>query len=198
MIQQHTVQPPTQRSSYATDTGKRALHHDKPAPRAIQPRPPGPPTSKTSHGSESGSSAQLSPRLDPGEPPRKRGRPSKAETERRKLLAEARGEPYPSRRHGHQRMSSASPAQLSFPFPKPLQLQAPPEHPPNHPAPQSIYDVRNEGHAIPPNMRRELPRPTPLPSPHALQLGPPDAFPRPNPERYGWPDDRRNSGSRPE
>src|SRR5699024_5362537 len=30
-----------------------------------------------------------------GEPPRKRGRPSKAETERRKAAAEARGETYP-------------------------------------------------------------------------------------------------------
>ncbi|KAJ5251800.1 hypothetical protein N7489_002210 [Penicillium chrysogenum] len=183
---------------------KRPLYpSDKPIPRAIQPRPP---ASTASYSSESGASAQLSPRLDtgPGEPPRKRGRPSKAETERRKLLAEARGETYPApRRSGSGR--------LKVP-PSPTSPAAGPSSTPFPPAPQAfhgpkpgpvpmLYDTSAMRSAIPPgpgpasnderrdmpargmgtNMR-ELPRPTemghPLPSPHALQLGPPDAFPR--------------------
>lgn len=150
---------------------KRPLYpSDKPLPRAIQPRPPGPPASTASYGSESGSSAQLSPRLPIGEPPRKRGRPSKAETERRKLLAEARGEPYPAPRR--RRISPPSPAPTSFPFAKPAPYER----------------------EIPRNMMRELPRPNemgPLPSPHALQLGPPDAFPRAGERAFGFFDERR-------
>ncbi|KAJ5474866.1 hypothetical protein N7475_004432 [Penicillium sp. IBT 31633x] len=181
---------------------KRPLYpSDKPLPRAIQPRPP---ASTASYSSESGASAQLSPRLDTstGEPPRKRGRPSKAETERRKLLAESRGEIYPApRRAGSGRLkippSPTSPAAgpSTTPFP-------PAPHGFHGPKPGSmVYDTSAMRSAVPPpgpgpvapderrdipprigtNMR-ELPRPTemghPLPSPHTLQLGPPDAFPR--------------------
>ncbi|KAJ5445053.1 hypothetical protein N7491_001135 [Penicillium cf. griseofulvum] len=183
---------------------KRPLHpSDKPIPRAIQPRPP---ASIASYSSESGASAQLSPRLDigTGEPPRKRGRPSKAETERRKLLAEARGETYPApRRSGSGRLKvppsptspAAGPSSTSFP-PAPQAF-----HRPNPGPTTMLYDTSAMRSAVPPpgpgpapnderrdmparNMStmRELPRPTemghPLPSPHALQLGPPDAFPR--------------------
>ncbi|KAL2001829.1 hypothetical protein VTN02DRAFT_1149 [Thermoascus thermophilus] len=66
-------------------------------PRAIQPRPP--PLSSTRYSVESGASIQVSHGMESttsrGEPPRKRGRPSKAETERRKAVAQARGETYP-------------------------------------------------------------------------------------------------------
>lgn len=70
-------------------------------PRAIQPRPPltgGP------FPGESGSPVPTSPNWPEGvggrstEPPKKRGRPSKAESERRKAEAEARGEIYPAPR----------------------------------------------------------------------------------------------------
>lgn len=216
---------------------KRPLYpSDKPIPRAIQPRPP---ASTASYSSESGASAQLSPRLDlgPGEPPRKRGRPSKAETERRKLLAEARGETYPApRRSGSGRLkvppSPTSPAAgpSSTPFPPAPQPFHGPKPMPN----PMLYDTSNMRSAVPPpgpspalnderrdmpgramgtNMR-ELPRPTemghPLPSPHALQLGPPDAFPRlGNPaerpysfaaDRFSPPDSGRRDSvtSRPE
>ncbi|KAL1969034.1 hypothetical protein VTN77DRAFT_868 [Rasamsonia byssochlamydoides] len=69
-------------------------------PRAIQPRPP---LSAGQFSSESGSPGSTSPRYEgvagnSGERPRKRGRPSKAEAERRKAEAEARGEEYPPRR----------------------------------------------------------------------------------------------------
>ncbi|KAJ5150480.1 uncharacterized protein N7500_010669 [Penicillium coprophilum] len=177
---------------------------DKPIPRAIQPRPP---ASTASYSSESGASAQLSPRLDigTGEPPRKRGRPSKAETERRKLLAEARGETYPApRRSGSGRLKvppsptspAVGPSSTSFP-PAPQAFHGP------KPSPSTmLYDTSAMRSAVPPlgpshapnderrdmpprNMStnmRELPRPTemghPLPSPHALQLGPPDTLPR--------------------
>jgi hypothetical protein len=207
---------------------KRPLYpSDKPLPRAIQPRPP---ASTASYSSESGASAQLSPRLDPGtgEPPRKRGRPSKAETERRKLAAEARGETYPPpRRSNSARLknptSPTSPAvgpSTSFPQsiaphafgPKQGHIQA---HGRSHshsighvPSPMmyepsamrstvppaSINDERRDisnrnmpgpgpsAVAGPSPSMRELPRPTemghPLPAPHTLQLGPPDAFPR--------------------
>ncbi|KAL4805984.1 hypothetical protein BDV18DRAFT_160843 [Aspergillus unguis] len=77
---------------------------DKPpnAMRAIQPRPT---VGPASYSSESGASTILSPgsgpATAPGEPPRKRGRPSKVEAERRKAAAAERGETYqPSRRSG--------------------------------------------------------------------------------------------------
>jgi hypothetical protein len=189
---------------------KRPLYpSDKPVPREIRPRPPastGPPASTASYSSESGASTQLSPRLDTGEPPRKRGRPSKAETERRKLLAEARGEPYPApRRSGSGRMkippSPTSPAGPNTSFPAPSFHQKPAVL-----SQSPIYDAMR---TVPPEDRRdiptrsmgpsmrELPRPTemghPLPSPHALQLGPPDAFPRlsnPAERPYSFPADR--------
>lgn len=168
---------------------KRPLYPaEKPiAPRAIQPRPP---ASTASYSSES--SAQLSPRFDisTGEPPRKRGRPSKAETERRKAAAEARGEPYPPpRRSGSERLKISSPSSPAGPGlglgpgPGPGQSIAPYSSLPPPPG----YDVPSR--PIPPVSERdvptrmgmrELPRPQemgPLPSPHALQLGPPDTFP---------------------
>lgn len=70
-------------------------------PRAIQPRPP---LGGTQFSNESGSPAPISPGWGEsivgrgGEPPRKRGRPSKAEAERRRAEAEARGESYPTPR----------------------------------------------------------------------------------------------------
>ncbi|KAJ5661567.1 uncharacterized protein N7477_009183 [Penicillium maclennaniae] len=151
---------------------KRPLYPaEKPiAPRAIQPRPP---ASTASHSSES--SAQLSPRFDisTGEPPRKRGRPSKAETERRKAAAEARGEPYPPpRRSGSERLKIASPSSPAAPYPGPP--------PPGYGVPsRPIAPVPERDISTRMGMR-ELPEPQemgPLPSPHALQLGPPDSFP---------------------
>ena len=79
---------------------KRPFHPPEKPPTypRIQPRPPlggGP------FGNESGSPAPTSPGWTESvagksaEPPRKRGRPSKAESERRKAEAEARGEAYP-------------------------------------------------------------------------------------------------------
>lgn len=183
---------------------KRPLYPaDRPAPpRAIQPRPP---ASTASYSSES--SAQLSPRLDTtpsGEPPRKRGRPSKAETERRKAAAEARGETYPPpRRVNPNRLkvppSPTSPAGPSLapypPAPAPQPVHGPnsglipydgtgsrPLAPaPSLPGASERRDMPARGMGV--NMR-ELPRPTelghPLPAPHALQLGPPDQLPRLN------------------
>ncbi|KAJ6021591.1 hypothetical protein N7540_007095 [Penicillium herquei] len=171
-------------------------------PRPIQPRPP---ASVASYSSESGASAQLSPKLEgnPGEPPRKRGRPSKAETERRKLAAEARGETYPPpRRSGSGRLKIPGPGSPAVAIASYTHAHA---HPHAHaniphlahgpgpgsmplPAPglQTATDERRELPNMPsrvmgPNLR-ELPRPPeinhPLPSPHALQLGPPDSIPR--------------------
>ncbi|KAJ5263798.1 hypothetical protein N7478_011403 [Penicillium angulare] len=177
-------------------------------PRAIQPRPP---ASVASYSSESGASAQLSPRLDGahGEPPRKRGRPSKAETERRKAAAEARGETYPPpRRSGSGRLKISSPNNSrALPITSYAHVHGSIAHPlhghssnsipydpsagrPLAPAPSlplGNMDERRDmpGRAMGPNLR-ELPRPQemghqmnhPLPSPHALQLGPPDSIPR--------------------
>ncbi|KAJ5693396.1 hypothetical protein N7462_002819 [Penicillium macrosclerotiorum] len=185
-------------------------------PRAIQPRPP---ASTASYSSES--SAQLSPRLDStmgSEPPRKRGRPSKAETERRKAAAEARGETYPPpRRSGSGRLkippSPTSPAGPSMgPYPPSAIHPGPPQGPTPGPLPYDIPGSRplapapgiphhEERREMPtrgmgPNMR-ELPRPAemshPLPSPHALQLGPPSPFSRLNSN----PGERGSYGSIP-
>ncbi|KAJ5466710.1 hypothetical protein N7539_009439 [Penicillium diatomitis] len=182
---------------------KRPLYPaEKPsAPRAIQPRPP---ASTASYSSES--SAQLSPRFETAlasEPPRKRGRPSKAETERRKAAAEARGETYPPpRRAGSTRVKNPQ----SPPSPPPASLAmyssgpaaAPSRRGPNHgphayeaavgrplaPAPMFSAGERGEmpdRHSRGGNMR-ELPRldemSKPLPSPRTLHLGPIDQFGR--------------------
>ncbi|KAJ5787050.1 hypothetical protein N7457_002040 [Penicillium paradoxum] len=196
---------------------KRPLYpSDKPLPRAIQPRPP---ASTASYSSESGASAQLSPRLDTGtsEPRRKRGRPSKAETERRKLLAESRGETYPApRRPGSGRLkippspTSPAPGPSTTPFPPVPQVFHGPKPgsmlydtpamrsaiAPPGPSPTSADERRDMPPRMSSNMR-ELPRLTemghPLPSPHALQLGPSHAFRRlsnPAERSYNFPADR--------
>ncbi|KAF7596276.1 hypothetical protein BBP40_002420 [Aspergillus hancockii] len=170
---------------------------DKPilAPRAIQPRPT---TSTASFSSESGVSALLSPGSENmpvrGEPPRKRGRPSKAESERRKAAAEARGETYPPpRRSGSNRMKAPStPTSPSSIEPLTAPFQASGSRYPNVPQPELHYapppgrppsfagfsenerrrdaPIRDMG----PTMR-DLPRPPEmrqtLPSPRALHLG---------------------------
>lgn len=184
---------------------KRPLYPaEKPlAPRAIQPKP----ASTASYSSES--SAQLSPRIDStvaGEPPRKRGRPSKAETERRRAAAEARGETYPPpRRSGSGRLkippSPTSP--VAGPTIAPYQPSSTPQPAQPHSQSSMQFEVRadrpiastgSEAGAeerrekIPTSSMgagmRELPRPQemshPLPLPHTLQLGPPDSFPRLN------------------
>ncbi|RAL10093.1 putative AT DNA binding protein [Aspergillus homomorphus CBS 101889] len=164
--------------------------------RAIQPRPA---ISTASYSSESGASALLSPSSENitvrGEPPRKRGRPSKAESERRKAAAEARGETYPPPRRsvsnkvklpsaptspaevgpgppslGPQtigRPSNPSQPELHYPIPprRPLSLGGPISETRLQPMPNQEL--------VPP--MRELPRPPEmrqtLPSPQALQLG---------------------------
>lgn len=185
-------------------TRKRPLYpSDKPilAPRAIQPRPP---TSATSFSSESGASTHLSSfeNLIRGEPPRKRGRPSKAETERRKAAAEARGETYPPPRRsgtgrikqestpnspaGTEHMGTSIPLNTSASAPQAPNPEVRHEPPPGRTAatmPPSGDDKtrhapeRDRGPTI-----RELPRPTDvrqiLPSPHALQLGTRGPMPR--------------------
>ncbi|PWY73290.1 hypothetical protein BO83DRAFT_398726 [Aspergillus eucalypticola CBS 122712] len=166
------------------------------APRAIQPRPA---TSTASYSSESGASALLSPSSESvtarGEPPRKRGRPSKAESERRKAAAEARGETYPPpRRSGSHKLkvssTPTSPSGVAPGLPS-FSPQASSSRPPELP--------RHEMHYVPPPGRpislmgpssderprdmpnqdigssmRELPRPDlrqTLPSPGTLHLG---------------------------
>ncbi|KAJ5765614.1 hypothetical protein N7520_005173 [Penicillium odoratum] len=187
---------------------KRPLY-DK--PRAIQPRPP---PSVASYSSESGTSAQLSPRLEgpgpPGEPPRKRGRPSKLETERRKAAAEARGETYPPPRRsnsGRLKPPPSSPGVPLYTNPISQPLGPNPGVPYDSsirpiapaPAPTSGLPGPEERRDVPTRTMgpmRELPRPQemghPLPSPHALQLGPPDPIPRfnsnPGERDYAIPD----------
>ncbi|KAI1932429.1 hypothetical protein LOZ58_000829 [Ophidiomyces ophidiicola] len=75
-----------------------AISQDKsaPAPRAIQPKPA--PSAEAFQAPQARPALQI-PRLpDParGEPPRKRGRPSKVEIQRRAQMAQARGEQYPA------------------------------------------------------------------------------------------------------
>ncbi|KAL4772782.1 hypothetical protein BDW60DRAFT_36394 [Aspergillus nidulans var. acristatus] len=185
---------------------KRPLYPtDKPilAPRAIQPRPPAGPAS---YSSESGASTMLSPGTGDAtgatEPPRKRGRPTKLEAERRKAEAEARGVPYQpqSRQRGSQKAKAPSTptspsgveaggtvytTQTSNRPP----LIPPPGlhyvHPPLRsmplPGPSDEERMRTMPNQISPALR-ELPRPQEtrqtLPSPHALQLGHRESIPR--------------------
>lgn len=196
--------PPAIHSESSSSRKRPLLPLDRPtlAPRAIQPRPP---VSATSYSSESGASA-FSPGLEDVtanvEQPRKRGRPSKAETERRKAAAEARGEVYPPpRRPGSGKLkvpsTPASPSAVG---------SAGTSHPPQASslveAPKSTMrrEVLNEEATAPVgpsnsgertrsmsdsdrgSNARQLPRPPelgqPLPSPHALQLGQRESTPR--------------------
>ncbi|KAL4868518.1 hypothetical protein BDV12DRAFT_102140 [Aspergillus spectabilis] len=175
----------------------------RPIQRPIQPRPA---TSTASYSSESGASAILSPGTGGvtarGEPPRKRGRPSKAESERRKAAAEARGETYPPlRRSGSHKVkvpstpTSPSGIESGGPLFTSQTSTRPPNVPPpgmryvppplrtmSMPGPSDEERMRNvPNREIPPPLR-ELPRPTDirqtLPSPHALQLGHRETIPR--------------------
>ncbi|PWY70185.1 hypothetical protein BO70DRAFT_355650 [Aspergillus heteromorphus CBS 117.55] len=175
-------------------------------PRAIQPRPA---TSTASYSSESGASALLSPSSESityrGEPARKRGRPSKAESERRKAAAEARGETYPPPRRSSSNKvkGSSTPASPSGigPLGPPFNPQASsrPSDPLQHDMryvplpgrPLALMGPSNEerprnlpNQEMGPTMR-ELPRPPEirqtLPSPQALQLGHRDPLARREP-----------------
>lgn len=176
---------------------------DRPlAPRAIQPRPP---ASAASYSSEnSGASTLVSPGID--EPPRKRGRPSKLEAERRKAVAEARGETCPAPRRtgsGKSKPSSTpnSPAgtlvTMDASYSPPANVQGregfkpgtryapPPASRPLEPAGFSRDDQRSReisDRGSRAAAARELPRPPEvrqtLPSPQALQLRHPETIPR--------------------
>ncbi|WEW56475.1 hypothetical protein PRK78_001919 [Emydomyces testavorans] len=85
------------------------------APRAIQPKPTAP---GEAFQTPPGRAALQIPRLPSagrGEPPRKRGRPSKAEIQRRTLIAQARGEQYPApkRQIAKKGFAAASPTTVS-------------------------------------------------------------------------------------
>ncbi|BCS28831.1 putative AT DNA binding protein [Aspergillus puulaauensis] len=197
----HAPAPQVPHLDPSTSVRKRPLYPtDKPIlPRAIQPRPV---TGPASYSSESGASAMLSPGAGgvtaSGEPPRKRGRPSKAESERRKAAAEARGETYPPSRSGsHKSKISSSPT-------SPSGIEASgsvytSNRPPNIPQPGMGYvppplrmvpmsGPNDEGRMRSMSNRemgptsRELPRPQEirqtLPSPQELQLGHREAIPR--------------------
>ncbi|KAE8399784.1 hypothetical protein BDV37DRAFT_259350 [Aspergillus pseudonomiae] len=183
-----------------SQTRKRLLFpSDRPilAPRAIQPRPT---TSTASFSSESGASALLSPGSESmpsrGEPPRKRGRPSKAESERRRAAAEARGETYPPpRRTGSSKMKAPStptspsniePLAASF-IPhasgsrhpgvlrSDLHYVPPPGRPPRLSGPNENQGMRDMPHRDIGPPVRDLPRPAEmrqrLPSPQTLHSG---------------------------
>lgn len=175
---------------------------DRPlAPRAIQPRPP---ASAASYSSEnSGPSTIVSPGMD--EPPRKRGRPSKLEAERRKAVAEARGETYPApRRTGSGKSKPLSTpnspagtlATMNASYSPPAGVQGPegfkpgtryappPAGRPLEPAfsrdDQRSREMSDRGSRA--ATARELPRPPEvrqtLPSPQALNLRHPETIPR--------------------
>ncbi|KAL4890437.1 hypothetical protein BDV59DRAFT_204395 [Aspergillus ambiguus] len=200
-------QEPSASSTTPLDTSSSAVRKrplfpaDKPmlAPRAIQPRPA---ASTASFSSESGASTHLSPGSESlnarGEPPRKRGRPSKAESERRKAAAEARGEPYPlPRRTGSNKTkdpstpASPSTTTTTTTSTEPLTLALLPQAitprpdlryaPPLPGRPPGLIPPHDDDRTRDPHSReigptlRELPMPTEmrqtLPSPQALQLG---------------------------
>ncbi|KAL3445210.1 hypothetical protein BJX65DRAFT_152403 [Aspergillus insuetus] len=210
--QRHGYAPPLQQMAPidpGSNVRKRAIFSAEkrplaPAPREIQPRIP---ASTASYSSESGASAILSPGIGGvttrGEPPRKRGRPSKAESERRKAAAEARGETYPPiRRSGPHKVKIPStptspsgielggpayPSQTSSRPPPPSRSQEtryvpPPLGPMSMIGPSDEERLRDiSGRELGPTLR-ELPLPTgirqTLPSPQALQLGHRETMPR--------------------
>ncbi|KAI9374519.1 hypothetical protein BJX61DRAFT_296322 [Aspergillus egyptiacus] len=184
---------------------KRLYPADKPPPVPLQPRPP---ASTASYSSESGASAILSPGIGPvtgrDEPPRKRGRPSKAESERRKAAAEARGETYPPlrRSNSHKLKAPSTPTSpsgieargMAFPTQsgnRPLlpnvsqpemRYVPPPLRPMSMPGSSEGERVREFCSREIGPASRELPRPTDvrqtLPSPQELQLGHRETVPR--------------------
>lgn len=165
------------------------------APRAIQPRPA---PNMVPYSREESAPNLASPGLD--EPPRKRGRPSKAETERRKAAAEAKGEAYPP---PHRRTDSGKPKLPSTPnspagtlasvgnsFSPPASVQGREGSKPENRYEPPVGRARaSTSSGILEQRSRELPgrdlRPAtrelpPLPSPQALQLGHPEGIPRLN------------------
>lgn len=160
------------------------------APRAIQPRPA---PNMMPYSREESAPNLASPGLD--EPPRKRGRPSKAETERRKAAAEAKGETYPP---PHRRTDSGKPKLPSTPnspagtlasagnlFSPPASLHGPERSKPENRYQPPVGRARaSTSSGISEQRSRELPRPLDvrqtLPSPQALQLGHPEVIPRLN------------------
>ena len=160
------------------------------APRAIQPRPA---PNMMPYSREESAPNLASPGLD--EPPRKRGRPSKAETERRKAAAEAKGETYPP---PHRRTDSGKPKLPSTPnspagtlasagnlFSPPASLHGPERSKPENRYQPPVGRARaSTSSGISEQRSRELPRPLEvrqtLPSPQALQLGHPEVIPRLN------------------
>ncbi|PLN75115.1 hypothetical protein BDW42DRAFT_44096 [Aspergillus taichungensis] len=190
--------PPAAPSDSVNPRKRPILPSDKPilAPRAIQPRPT---TSAPPFSNESGFPALISPGSESGtarnEPPRKRGRPSKAESQRRKAVAEALGEPYPPPRRSNSHRIKVPSTPTSPSAVEPLSGSLPPStssRPPSVPQPELRYAPLPARRIAPtgsndddrarelPNpeigsVMRELPRPAEMrhsfPSPQTLQFG---------------------------
>ncbi|PGH06474.1 hypothetical protein AJ80_08168 [Polytolypa hystricis UAMH7299] len=142
--QHHQSLPgPTNQLQISPGSRKRALapsQLDKSAaqlPRAIQPKPlstPGPFGTVEMH-----SPVQMSPtttiRGPTGEPPRKRGRPSKAEQQRRLLMAQAQGQQYPAPKRPIPRSPFTEPAPQP-PAAESVSLMSSKSHPTESRAPQ--------------------------------------------------------------
>lgn len=124
-------------------TKKRPLFPFQPdrtaTPRAIQPKPI-PTSGRYSFNTEPNTPVQPLPvqstpaaTSPTGEPPRKRGRPSKAEIQRRSMVAQAKGESYPSPRRPPQKPLLTTPVPPSAtlePSPLPGNAHAPDTRPP--------------------------------------------------------------------
>lgn len=156
--------------------------------RAIQPRPP---ASTTGYSSESGVSPGLEDATARTEQPRKRGRPNKAEAERRKAAAQARGEVYPPPRRSGIERSKVSSTPTSPPlvssvgvsYSPHVDVQMEARHSVTYPdAPRKritalvgTESTQRQRSMSENDSTRQLPRPPRLeqrlPSPHVLQLG---------------------------
>lgn len=156
--------------------------------RAIQPRPP---ASTTGYSSESGVSPGLEDATARTEQPRKRGRPNKAEAERRKAAAQARGEVYPPPRRSGIERSKVSSTPTSPPlvssvgvsYSPHVGVQTEARHSATYPdAPRKritalvgTESTQRQRSMSENDSTRQLPRPPGLeqrlPSPHVLQLG---------------------------
>ncbi|EFR00868.1 hypothetical protein MGYG_03871 [Nannizzia gypsea CBS 118893] len=135
------------------------------APRAIQPKPHTADTSRYSMSEvRTGVPIPRAPEPPRGDTPRKRGRPSKVEMQRRRIAEEARSQAHPAAQPNHTTprpgyavgiLPATSPATSQTPY-SPAMGQRPPPEQPREPDPPTPMSVQYHGTETPPSQTQDI------------------------------------------